>query len=112
MYPLRRRRLRLVQIMSRGPGKWQRMILRALELHKSFFVRDLLPANAGRSACVALSRALRSLELAGRVSVRRWYRTAVMRPGVHAERNEIERINVDDVPTLERCQHLRASGQP
>lgn len=58
--------------MSRGPGKWQRTALEALERVQAIYVQELLPAEHSRSDYVAMLRAIRSLERAGRISVTRY----------------------------------------
>ena len=52
--------------MSRGPGKWQRAVMAALEQVPAFYPMDLLPAEHSRSDVVALNRPVRSLGKAGR----------------------------------------------
>jgi len=43
--------------MSRGPGKWQRLILEALDKEGWCIVYDLLPEDSRRSERTALNRA-------------------------------------------------------
>lgn len=47
--------------MSRGPGKWQRTIIAALESAQWIYVEDLLPPHPTRAEYVALLRAARGL---------------------------------------------------
>jgi len=47
--------------VSRGPGKWQRLILDALQENEFVVIRDLLPKHAKRSERCALYRAARKL---------------------------------------------------
>jgi len=60
--------------MSKGPGKWQRAILEALETKDRVILRDLLPMDYTHADLSALYRAADSLRLAGRVWVCRGYR--------------------------------------
>ena len=53
--------------MSRGPGKWQRVILEALEIEPAWYLRTLLPLDASRSDYVALLRAANALWRSGRI---------------------------------------------
>jgi hypothetical protein len=53
--------------MSRGPGRWQRLLLNTLNERACFYVADLLPAGHSRADRVALFRAAAQLERAGRV---------------------------------------------
>lgn len=55
--------------MSRGPGKWQRMILEALEDRDFVIVCDLLPKDAKRAEQSALNRATHKLADAGKVEI-------------------------------------------
>jgi hypothetical protein len=47
--------------MSKGPGKWERAILLALEQCPAFYLMALLPLDATRTEVVALNRAARNL---------------------------------------------------
>ena len=58
--------------MSRGPGKWQRLILSALNEFPAFNLRDLLPEQATAAQISALCRACRQLEVAGQINVIKW----------------------------------------
>jgi hypothetical protein len=53
--------------MSRGPGRWQRLILEALTTHECIFLRDVLPKEHTVSQRLACKRAARRLAQAGRV---------------------------------------------
>lgn len=53
--------------MSRGPGRWQRYILDAVEKHGAVWLHDLLPPLTPRARYVALNRAALLLFDAGRV---------------------------------------------
>ena len=53
--------------MSRGPGRWQRKILNALEGESAVFLHDLLPKEYTRAQRVAVHRAARVLDKAGKV---------------------------------------------
>jgi hypothetical protein len=59
--------------MSRGPGKWQRTILAALERHPAFFARDLLPLEPTRAQQAALQRAIVTLHDAQKIAIARWW---------------------------------------
>ncbi len=47
--------------MSKGPGKWQRTVLAAVDQHKAVYALDLLPTDHSRSDYVALLRAVNRL---------------------------------------------------
>jgi len=53
--------------MSKGPGKWQRTILDALETQESVFLRDLLPGNYSSADYSAIHRAANKLLEDGKV---------------------------------------------
>jgi len=53
--------------MSRGPGKWQRVVLSAIEAAPAVYLRHLLPDAAPRSAYVALQRGVATLRESGHV---------------------------------------------
>lgn len=53
--------------MSKGPGKWQRTILDALETSDSVFLRDLLPSDYSQADYSAIHRAAKKLQDAGKV---------------------------------------------
>jgi hypothetical protein len=59
--------------MSRGPGRWQREILAALDQHQAFYPRDLLGITSTRAEQAALQRAVCSLHDAGRIAIARWW---------------------------------------
>ena len=65
--------------MSRGPGRWQRLILDAVEGHGAVLVRQLVRAETGtsrpgRAAEVAALRAARRLvETDGRLALSWWH---------------------------------------
>jgi len=89
--------------MSKGPGKWQRMILEELERRRAFYVADLLPDGYSRSDYSALIRAAYKLLDAGRVELTRYMcwgsagrKLAVSFPGVAFDRDEL-RLKVDKV---------------
>jgi hypothetical protein len=103
--------------MSKGHGKWERAILRALEQVPAFYLTDLLPEPHTRSQIVALNRAARNLCDAGKIELIRWLCRAsgelphgfvtVYRVGYPApERSHITRlkrcIGASDIP----MQHL------
>ena len=56
--------------MSRGPGRWQRAILEALQTREWIILGDILPAGSGRSARFACRRAAKHLRRAGQVELR------------------------------------------
>jgi hypothetical protein len=58
--------------MSKGLGIWQRVILTALDRHPAVYLMALLPSAHTRSQVVALNRAARQLESAGKIDVHRW----------------------------------------
>lgn len=110
--------------MSRGPGKWQRLILSGLEKFPAFNLRDLLPENATPAQISALCRACRQLEIAGRINVIKWrspggsgflkcggrYWLTVTRLDVTAkqiDRSEIWRLKVALQENFPEVQHIR-----
>ncbi len=58
--------------MSRGPGRWQRLILQTLRLESSVDLVDLLPKGYTASAYQAAYRAALTLEASGRIEVWRY----------------------------------------
>lgn len=80
--------------MSKGPGKWQRLILRALAEHGAFYARRLLPEQPTAAQRAALSRAMRCLEREQRIEVDRYQcwsgadgRCVIRSPGRHVGRD-------------------------
>lgn len=70
--------------MSRGPGKWQRLILSELAGREAFFLRELREPKRGKAQYNALLRAMQELEAAGKINVTRYayggrYKTVVHR---------------------------------
>ena len=54
--------------MSKGPGKWQRLIMAALERDAEVWLVDLVPSTGNRrSQLSALHRAASQLELSGKI---------------------------------------------
>lgn len=108
--------------MSRGPGKWQRLILRGLEKFPAFNLRDLLPEDATAAQISALCRACRQLENAGRINVIKWwspggrilncggrYWLTVTRLGVtskHVDRAALGRLSVALREIFPEAEHL------
>lgn len=91
--------------MSRGTGRWQRIIVATLAECGPFHLRSLLAPHASRAQLGALARAARELESAGRISVTRYMcggagegRTVVHGPGTNPERNDAKPLNVVMVP--------------
>lgn len=58
--------------MSRGPGRWQRAIVKELATRPAFYLVDLLPTDYTRSEYAALWRAARSLEERREVVITRY----------------------------------------
>jgi len=58
--------------MSRGPGKWQRLILDEVHSGRWTYLLDLLADTHTRSEYQALYRAARTLDEAGRISLWRY----------------------------------------
>lgn len=54
--------------MSRGPGKWQRLILDRVAAGEQFYLVDLLPAGYTKAQYNALHRAAVTLYEAGQIS--------------------------------------------
>ena len=84
--------------MSRGPGKWQRVILDALAEHGAFYARRLLPEHPTAAQRAALSRAMRCLESAQRIEVDRYQcwsahagQCVIRAPGRHVSRDAVKR---------------------
>lgn len=57
--------------MSKGPGRWQRIILEALESGEEPAISDLLPEGSTRSDYQNLMRAARKLNKQGKVGI--WF---------------------------------------
>jgi hypothetical protein len=62
--------------MSRGLGKWQRLILKTLQAQEAVFLCELLPKGQGRRSPYSLCysqvlRAMRTLEKRGAIVVQR-----------------------------------------
>ena len=78
--------------MSKGPGKWQRQILDALDGDDWVIICDLLPGDAKRSEQSALNRAAHTLRRVGKVDIvyrnravnspRGWNQNRHVRPAV------------------------------
>jgi RecG-like helicase len=64
--------------MSKGPDKWQRLILAELENKEAFYLRRLLGQKCTKAQYNALLRAMQELEAAGKINVKRflWGSTA------------------------------------
>lgn len=58
--------------MSKGPGKWQRLILSELAIRDRFNLRELLEPTFTKAEYNALHRAMIELEDAGRIKVYRF----------------------------------------
>jgi hypothetical protein len=58
--------------VSRGPGRWEREILAALDHVAAFYLTDLLPNPHTRSDVVALNRAANNLYAKNKVEMVRW----------------------------------------
>lgn len=101
--------------MSRGPGKWQRLILEAVEEHGAVWVNSLIPANATRSEHVALLRASMQLTRRGMIDSYRWAagginrrraHTSAHRVGYNPERKEIVYVlNKSQIDTSSTLNH-------
>ena len=70
--------------MSKGPGKWQQMILERLE-SGGFYLTDLLPTGYTLANYQSLHRAMTRLETMGKIKVVRWVagaqRVYILPPG-------------------------------
>lgn len=93
--------------MSRGPGKWQRALLAALESRLVFYVGSRFRALLGRDLTaaegVALRRAVRQLDRAGRVVTALLWEggnlaLAVGRPGATVNSKPLTELSVPRVP--------------
>ena len=109
--------------MSRGPGKWQRLIMSALNKFPAFNLRDLLPEQATAAQISALCRACRQLEVAGQINVIKWwspggrilncggrYWLTVTRLGVtskHVDRAALGRLSVALREIFPEVQHIK-----
>jgi len=85
--------------MSRGAGKWQTLLLDALDRHQAFYAADLLSPGYTRAQYVALLRALNVLERSGVAAVDRYTawaasgrRVVVRRPGRAVHRDDVRRL--------------------
>ncbi len=58
--------------MSKGPGKWQRIILSRLAIRDRFTLQELLGRTFTKAEYNALHRAMLELENAGRIKVHRF----------------------------------------
>lgn len=58
--------------MSKGPGKWQRLILSELVIRDRFNLRELLRPAFTKAQYNALHRAMLELEDAGKINVHRF----------------------------------------
>ena len=58
--------------MSRGPGKWQRVILDRVSSGGWHYLSDLLPKRHTRAQYKALHRAMTTLENKGKIAVYRY----------------------------------------
>jgi hypothetical protein len=94
--------------MSRGPGKWQRAVLDALEAKPVFFpgqrFRVLLGRALTRPEDVALRRAVRQLERAGLVETAMVWSgdkiaLAVGKPGAAVDGKPLKELSVARVPS-------------
>jgi hypothetical protein len=72
--------------VSRGPGRWQRLILRSVSDGQTHYLARLLPVGYTSAEYNALNRAAVQLEDAGRIAVYRfmhgYHKTVVALPGV------------------------------
>ena len=64
--------MRGYDIMSKGPGKWQRLILLKLATREAFNLRELLGPTFTKERYNALVRAINGLEDAGEIKVHRF----------------------------------------
>ncbi len=94
--------------MSRGPGKWERLILAELASHRAFYLRALLGPCCTRAQYNALFRAALTLEAGGRISVTRFvfgaktlvvHRTGTM--FTREDRRGLDRISVGKVASVD-----------
>jgi hypothetical protein len=97
--------------MSKGPGKWQRMILSGLAIRDRFTIQELLGRTFTKAEYNALHRAMVELEDAGRIKVHRfalgsggraWICRFGTRPTI-----EDRYLNVSRVTQGELHQHLK-----
>ena len=61
-----------VKIMSKGPGKWQRLIMTELAIRDRFNLQELLGETFTKAEYNALHRAAMQLERAGKIKVHRF----------------------------------------
>ncbi len=94
--------------MSRGLGRWERLILAELASRKAFYVRALLGPCCTRAQYNALLRAAMTLEAGGRISVTRFVfgsKTVVVhRTGTtftRDDRRRLDRISVGKVASVD-----------
>jgi len=58
--------------MSKGPGKWQQMILSELVTKEAFYLRGLLGRHCTKAQYNALLRAAQTLESEGKINITRF----------------------------------------
>ena len=88
--------------MSRGPGRWQRLIVERAETAWRFDITDVLPSGYSRSEYTAAARAAIRLEALGRVEL--W-------KGVYGRRRLIVRsLSVDPADNCPASQRLEHGG--
>ena len=110
--------------MSKGPGKWQRMILAELAGREAFHLRALLGRECTKAEYNALLRAAMKLEAAGEIYITRFSwgarpgtgKTIIHRIGTTvADRGELEREDRDRIclprPVWERDTHLTIDAE-
>jgi hypothetical protein len=100
--------------MSKGPGKWQRMILDALEGREWLFLWELLPNPYAPAEYSALMRAAHVLRRKGAIKIvsksfdwRKNYLAAErLQPGEPPQVWLRDKISVENVPNCTQFQHL------
>lgn len=104
--------------MSKGPGKWQRLILDALERCEWVFVVDLLPEEHTPSDYSAVMRAASVLARQGRLSVSGGHRRSgrklrefkvAARPSVNVDATDPETRRILDQPPKELRDVVKTS---
>jgi hypothetical protein len=99
--------------MSRGPGRWQRTILAALNEAENFYLVDVLPNGYTKAQYNAAHRAAMNLVDDGRISMTRFLcgggrrgglKTVLGKPGTNPQRPP--RVKCWTGDTMQPVQHL------
>jgi len=100
--------------MSRGPGRWQRLILRELERRDVFYLIDLLPQEHTMTDYKALHRAFVRLTDGGKIGYWRFLcgqaKIVVCRPGsAQPDRRKLDKCRQGSI--MESYQHITGEAK-